>query len=89
MGAGTVKAAHEGGAEDVVPFVVVPGALARVEVETAGGRVVEARVLNTDESLELRAVGYDADGNVLGLAEATWVVSGGIGALRGRFFTHN
>jgi hypothetical protein len=55
---------------------VVPAAAARLEIEDAGGNVLDARTLTADDSLQAFAVLRDAFGNRAGVAAATWAIEG-------------
>ncbi|MBN2494108.1 MAG: PKD domain-containing protein [Deltaproteobacteria bacterium] len=84
VGSGRVVARPVLGTQGEVDIDVTPGALAQVRIDDAPdgiGSPAGTRSMSADQSWDLFAVGYDADGNFTDMQTVGWAVTGGIGAV--------
>ena len=85
-GSGQIVATPSGSAtaDQTGTITVSVGALAELRVQTedvTGGHTLGDTTLNADETLTLYSVGYDADGNYIGLTSANWTLNSLTGSL--------
>ncbi len=85
-GSGQIVATPSGGAtEDLTGTITVSvGALAELRIQTQnvqGGQTLGDTSITADETLTVYAVGYDADGNYIGLTSANWTLNSLSGSL--------
>ncbi|MEJ2052544.1 MAG: hypothetical protein P8X42_01375, partial [Calditrichaceae bacterium] len=84
---GTILADHATATDDVTGNITIStGALAQLRIQTsdiADGAILTDTTIAASEDLTLYAVGYDVDGNYLGLAStpSNWILSGLTGTL--------
>ncbi len=85
VGTGTVRATFAAVDYPSGLLTVTVGALAAVRVRDQGGCIggadLGAVTRSADQTLNVFAVGYDADGNCRGDVSVDWSVSGGIGVM--------
>ncbi len=79
-GSGQIIATPSGGAgaDQTGTITVSVGSLAELRIQTqniAGGTTLSDTSLTADENLTVYAVGYDADGNYIGLTSANWTLN--------------
>ncbi len=86
-GSGTVRADHATATDDETGTITVAtGNLAEIRIQktdSADGPVLNDTTITADETLTVYSVGYDADGNYLGVGStpANWTLSGLSGSL--------
>jgi len=81
---GRILATHASDTEQTGTITVSDGALSRVRVNSSGSgnqSEIGTQSLSADQTLSVKASGYDADGNYISDVLVAWSVSGGIGAL--------
>lgn len=83
-GTAMLRADAPGATADSLAFNVVPGALARLQIEDqpdGSGAEIGARTVSADSILRFHAIGRDADGNLIGPRPAVWSLTSPVGTL--------